>query len=61
MYICICNAVSENQLREAYAKTGCWEQAAIECGAGQNCGTCIQDIENFFEREGVIELPMLAA
>jgi bacterioferritin-associated ferredoxin len=64
MYLCICNAVSEDQLRKAYARTGCWKQAASECGAGENCGGCMESIEEFFGRPAEklsFPLPVLAA
>lgn len=63
MYLCICNAVSEDQLRKAYARTGCWKQAASECGAGENCGGCLETIEDFFQdpkEQPVFSLPLLA-
>jgi bacterioferritin-associated ferredoxin len=41
MYICICNAVTERQVRECAAR-GCHslDQLAFETGLGVGCGRC---------------------
>jgi bacterioferritin-associated ferredoxin len=42
MYVCICNGVTEQQVREA-ADLGCASVAELtmRTGAGANCGSCI--------------------
>ncbi len=41
MYICICNAVTEGQVRECARKGVCSvEQLAFELGVGAGCGCC---------------------
>ena len=42
MYVCICNGVTERQIREA-AASGCRSVAELtmRTGAGANCGTCL--------------------
>ena len=42
MYICICNAITENQIRSA-AESGratCMQTLGIELGVGVQCGSC---------------------
>jgi bacterioferritin-associated ferredoxin len=43
MYICICNAISERQVREC-AKRGARsvEEVAVELGVGAGCGRCLE-------------------
>ena len=42
MYICICNGVTDRQIREA-AEAGCASLAELtmRTGAGANCGSCL--------------------
>ena len=42
MYVCICNGVTEQQVRDA-AEAGCASVAelTLRTGAGANCGSCI--------------------
>ncbi|HET7843621.1 MAG TPA: (2Fe-2S)-binding protein [Xanthomonadales bacterium] len=41
MYVCICNAVTDRQIREAAAKgVECLDGLACETGAGTCCGAC---------------------
>ena len=42
MYVCICNGVTERQIREA-ATAGCTTVAELtmRTGAGANCGSCL--------------------
>ena len=42
MYVCICNGVTDRQIREA-ANAGCSTVAELtmRTGAGANCGSCL--------------------
>ena len=41
MFVCICNAVSDRQIREAAAKgVECLDGLAYETGVGTCCGSC---------------------
>lgn len=42
MYICICNGVTDKQIREA-AASGCRSvsELTMRTGCGANCGTCL--------------------
>ena len=42
MYVCICNGVTDRQIREA-AAAGCTTVAELtmRTGAGANCGSCV--------------------
>ena len=43
MYVCICNGVTDRQIREAVAN-GCRSVAELtmRTGAGANCGSCLE-------------------
>lgn len=43
MYVCVCNAVRDTQIREALAR-GCndLDGLSAELGVGNGCGTCIE-------------------
>lgn len=43
MYVCVCNGVTERQIREV-AQAGCRTVAELtmRTGAGANCGSCLQ-------------------
>ncbi|MDQ3289036.1 MAG: (2Fe-2S)-binding protein [Pseudomonadota bacterium] len=65
MYVCICNAVTEHDIREA-ADAGCASVAemTMRTGAGSNCGSCLDLVAQMIgERRAVRELslPMLQA
>lgn len=41
MYVCVCNAVTERQVRECVARgADTLDQVAIETGLGIGCGRC---------------------
>ena len=42
MYVCICNGVTDHQIREA-AAAGCGSmtELTMRTGAGANCGSCV--------------------
>ena len=50
MYVCVCLAVSDKEVREAIAG-GCHSRHAVtrQCGAGGDCGACHNMIENMIE------------
>lgn len=43
MYICICNGVTDHEIRDA-AQAGCRSTAELtmRTGAGANCGSCLE-------------------
>lgn len=41
MYVCLCRAVTESEVRTVVAEGACdAEQVAARCGAGTGCGGC---------------------
>ncbi|MGR9051900.1 MAG: (2Fe-2S)-binding protein [Gammaproteobacteria bacterium] len=45
MYVCICKAVTENQLETAIKEGLCTRRQLFECfGVGGDCGKCKKDI-----------------
>ena len=65
MYVCICNGVTDHQIREAVAN-GCRSVAELtmRTGAGANCGTCLETAAAMLEpthaeRATAFPIPML--
>ena len=54
MYVCICNGITDHQIREA-AAAGCSTVAELtmRTGAGANCGSCLDMAKG---REGDLRL-----
>lgn len=50
MYICVCKAVSDKEVRQLI-QAGARTAAELErqCGAGGDCGSCISDLENLLD------------
>jgi len=64
MYVCICNGVTEQQVRDA-AEAGCASVAELtmRTGAGANCGSCIglaADLLEEHRARRALPLPILA-
>lgn len=60
MYVCICNGVTDQQIREAVA-SGCANVAelTLRTGCGANCGSCIDMAATLIEQSlAVRELPL---
>ena len=66
MYVCICNGVTDRDIRQA-AEAGCRTVAELtmRTGAGSNCGSCLEMASELLHaarpREAVAELPVLQA
>ena len=62
MYVCICNAIRESELRRAARRThGDAESVYAILGKRPNCGTCLLDAEDILAEERQIGLqPALA-
>jgi bacterioferritin-associated ferredoxin len=64
MYVCICNGVTDRQIREA-AEAGCGSvpEMTMRTGAGANCGACLGLVAELIEEvraRRALELPVLA-
>ncbi|MEG3191515.1 (2Fe-2S)-binding protein [Lysobacter sp. D1-1-M9] len=60
MYVCICNGVTERDIRQA-AEAGCRSvpELTMRTGAGANCGSCLDTAAALLEdTRGVRELPV---
>ncbi len=45
MYICICKAVTDGQIREAINQGACTRKQLIQCfSVGRDCGKCNADV-----------------
>ena len=61
MYVCICNAVTDKDIRQA-AAAGCASMAELtmRTGAGSCCGSCIPDATLLLaEARAELRLPLL--
>ena len=51
MYICICNALSDSELKDAVAQGhGCVDDVYRACGAERQCGSCADHIAEMMRR-----------
>ncbi len=60
MYICICNGVTDHDIRHA-AEAGCKTIAELtmRTGAGANCGSCVEMAVAVLEQSRAVrELPL---
>ncbi|HSM10238.1 MAG TPA: bacterioferritin-associated ferredoxin [Lysobacter sp.] len=60
MYVCICNGVTDHQIRQA-ADAGCGSVAemTMRTGAGGNCGSCLDTVAELLEKaRSIRELPL---
>ena len=60
MYVCICNGVTDRQIRDA-ADAGCSSltELTMRTGVGANCGSCLASAETLLgEARSVRELPL---
>ena len=63
MYVCICNGVTDRQIREA-ADAGCDSvpEMTMRTGAGANCGYCLDmAAEMIAQMQSELPLPLLVA
>lgn len=52
MYICICNAIRENDLRNAALRCTGDAEATYAClGKRPNCGQCLDDAQEIIDEE----------
>ncbi|MBX9401666.1 (2Fe-2S)-binding protein [Lysobacter sp. BMK333-48F3] len=60
MYVCICNGVTDRDIRQA-AEAGCRSlpELTMRTGAGANCGSCLELAASLLEQaRGTIDLPL---
>lgn len=51
MWVCICNAVTDREVRSAIEAGACTRDAVTTaCGAGGDCGACHQMIDQMIEK-----------
>ena len=52
MYVCVCNAIRESELRKAAVRcTGDAEAVYAALGRRPNCGSCLDDADTILEQE----------
>jgi len=56
MYVCICAAVSDRQIKEAVRDGACsLDHLAVCLGVGTVCGCCRQMAQEILQRESLVE------
>lgn len=54
MYVCVCNAIREEELRKAARQgTNCAKRAYAELGRKPKCGLCLPQARNLIAQEGL--------
>ena len=62
MYVCICNAIKETELRQMARKTcGDAESAYAALGKRPNCGTCLKEADAILFEERTLNCNSVAA
>jgi bacterioferritin-associated ferredoxin len=64
MYICVCNAIRESELRRAaHQADGGAEEVYAALGARPQCGSCLEEAEDLLQeaRQQACELRLMAA
>ena len=67
MYVCICNGVTDRQIREAAASgVRSVSELTMRTGCGATCGTCLETAADILaahapERRSAFSVPMLRA
>ena len=67
MYVCICNGVTDHQIREAAASgVRSVAELTMRTGCGATCGTCLEMASSILEakapdRRNAFSVPMLGA
>lgn len=51
MYVCICNNITEDQVRNVVAKGLSGKDALSHLGVGSGCGICVMDAIDRYARE----------
>ncbi|NRA43958.1 MAG: (2Fe-2S)-binding protein [Oligoflexales bacterium] len=52
MFVCLCNAVSDKQIKKAISDgASSVEEVQQVSNAGKNCGTCIYAVQEIIDRE----------
>ncbi len=50
MYVCICKAVTDSQIREAIDRGACTRKKLVHClGVGRDCGKCNGDVRELLQ------------
>lgn len=62
MYVCVCKAVTDNQVVRAIEQGACTRKQLMQCtGAGGVCGKCSQSIKSLLEERMCQQLGMQPA
>ena len=55
MYVCVCNAITEDQLRQAIAAGAKnLDDLREALGLGDQCGKCLEDMRQYFSEEASV-------
>lgn len=51
MYVCICNAITEQQIRDEARKTKHWCRVAFNIGLDFKCRKCVEQVRSIVDEE----------
>jgi bacterioferritin-associated ferredoxin len=52
MYICVCKAVTDTQLRTAIDNGVCTRRQLVDCfGVGKDCGKCNKEVKELLKQQ----------
>ncbi|MAE74008.1 MAG: (2Fe-2S)-binding protein [Bdellovibrionaceae bacterium] len=55
MFVCVCKAITEDQLQETLKKGHkSLEEVSGSCGAGSDCGSCLQRLQAYLDQADAI-------
>lgn len=57
MYICVCNAVRESDLKKAVASGLSFAEFRAETNCSNTCGTCLSDAQTEYTRQNATSRP----
>jgi bacterioferritin-associated ferredoxin len=59
MIVCLCRGVSERTVRATVAQGACTPEAVAEaCGAGGDCGSCRQMVQDLIDDGSALSAPL---
>ncbi len=55
MYVCVCKAVTDNQIMQAINQGACTRRQLMQCtGAGGVCGKCSQSLKTLLDEQRLL-------
>ncbi|MGR9074289.1 MAG: (2Fe-2S)-binding protein [Gammaproteobacteria bacterium] len=62
MYICVCKAVTDKQIKTAIANGACSHRQLVHClGVARNCGKCSRDVRELLDEHAANDSSIAAS